>query len=385
MANVCFNVITIEGDDDELVAFSTRWKNELAEKFPVYWNYEWDHDSPDELKSIPWDEWRKGVPFATRWGPAYETLYENSAMFPGLTFTNIYYGADDGNAGETVIKNGLRQSHSFYEYGTVEFFRIRRDYFGDRTTIIRLESIADLQKIGRDPDYELDGSYELMCDLDASETASWNGGTGLKPIGSEGRPFMGIFDGCGYKITGLVINRRRTDDVGLFGVVGPGSVVKNVGLEGCTIAGRSTVGGIVGKNEGGRVERCYVTSTVTGNYSVGGIVGHNGGSGVLSECFAAGAIEGNEDAGGLVGGNDESATVLSSYWDAHTTGQKESAGSEPSCGKTTVGMKSKANYEAWDFDSAWGLDEHINEGYPYLLSPPDIKNAGSKENNDRES
>src|ERR1035437_2602004 len=87
--------------------------------------------------------------------------------------------------------------------------------------------------------------YKLTNDIDASETASWNdSGTdltvleGFWPIGAADTvPFTGIFDGGGHKISGLTINRASGDTLGLFGEIGSGGTVKNLGLEGGAVTG----------------------------------------------------------------------------------------------------------------------------------------------------
>ena len=73
--------------------------------------------------------------------------------------------------------------------------------------------------------------YVLGNDIDATATSGWNDGAGFESIGTEASSFKGSFDGKGYKITNLYINRPGTDYVGLFGYVGSGGVIENVGLE----------------------------------------------------------------------------------------------------------------------------------------------------------
>ena len=73
---------------------------------------------------------------------------------------------------------------------------------------IEIASIEDLQKIGNDEAYPLDGDYVLTQDIDASETVDWNGGEGFEPIGSEDTPFTGVFDGRGHVIDGLAMRRE---------------------------------------------------------------------------------------------------------------------------------------------------------------------------------
>jgi hypothetical protein len=103
----------------------------------------------------------------------------------------------------------------------------------------------------------LGGSYLLMNDLDsatagymelASETANW--GRGWEPIGTSDDRFTGSFNGQGYEIRDLFINRPDENYVGLFGFVDEGGVMENVGVVNATVTGKQHVGGLVGINEG---------------------------------------------------------------------------------------------------------------------------------------
>src|SRR4030043_19757 len=83
------------------------------------------------------------------------------------------------------------------------------------------------------------GSYILVNDLN-SPTAGYeelagptaNEGKGGQPVGGTAvrRTFIGSFDGQGYEICDLFIGRPDESDVGLFGVVGTGGSVENVGV-----------------------------------------------------------------------------------------------------------------------------------------------------------
>ena len=127
-------------------------------------------------------------------------------------------------------------------------------------------------------------SYLLMNDLDstipgyielASETA--NGGKGWEPIGACGEPFIGNFDGQGYEIRDLFSDRPDENEVGLFGLVDEGGVIKNVGMVNATVAGKHHIGCLVGKNLG-TVTNSHSGSSVTGDQYVGGLVGVNEGT-----------------------------------------------------------------------------------------------------------
>jgi hypothetical protein len=139
--------------------------------------------------------------------------------------------------------------------------------------------------------------YVLGNDIDASETAGWNGGAGFSPID----PFIGTFKGQGYTISGLTIDRPAQNHVGLFGLKN-GSIT-NVTLADLTVTGDDYVGGLVGLNAG-PVSGSSASGRVTGSGKyVGGLVGENSPFGTVSESSASGRVTGDDNVGGLVGFN----------------------------------------------------------------------------------
>ena len=158
------------------------------------------------------------------------------------------------------------------------------------------------------------GIYILINDLDsttagyeelASSTA--NEGKGWQPI-AVNNTFVGSFDGQGYEICDLFINRPEESDVGLFGVVETGGVIENVAIVNGDITGYHSVGSLVGYNRGS-VRNCFAGGNLVGDSDVGGLVGAN--DGTVSNSYSTGTVNGNDLVGGLVGKND--GTVSSSY------------------------------------------------------------------------
>ena len=186
----------------------------------------------------------------------------------------------------------------------------------------------------------LSSHFILINDLDSNsigytELASTTAheGKGWQPIAVNNK-FVGSFDGQGYEICDLFINRPDELSVGLFHAVGQAGVIENVGVHGnvigyddasglvgrnlgtvsnshstCNVIGNLNVGGLVGKNDnsGGTVINCYATGNVTGNDNVGGLVGWNR-EGTMSRCYATGCVTGNDSVGGLVGKNSDTAS-----------------------------------------------------------------------------
>lgn len=265
---------------------------------------------------------------------------------------------------------------------------------------VQIRDWYDLHAIRKD----VAGSYLLMNNLDSATagytelaSATANEGKGWEPIGTLDHGFTGVFNGQGYAIRYLFINRPDQDFVGLFAdiswirYIDNVGVVENVGVvdarvtgfsqvgalagynEGivnnsystgtvtgdsfvgglvgwnqatlsnsysdCSVTGDSRIGGLTGDNWYHRciVSNCYSTGSVAGSTQVGGLVGHNRWGSSVSNSYSTGSVTGSIQVGGLVGYN--TATVRNSFWDILTSGQTNSAGGT---GKTTAEMKSIA-------------------------------------------
>jgi hypothetical protein len=189
----------------------------------------------------------------------------------------------------------------------------------------------------------LSGSYLLMNDLDsttagyvelASSTA--NDGMGWEPIGTSGNGFTGSFNGQGYEIRDLFINRPDQDEVGLFGLVfwihpvENVGAIDNVGVVSANVTGHSHVGALVGDNSG-IVDNSYSVHSMTGGWTyVGGLVGYSDG-GLVSDSYSAGNVSGFRYVGGLVGGitgtrNVREGTVMNCYSTSSVTSYTRTAG-----------------------------------------------------------
>lgn len=110
-----------------------------------------------------------------------------------------------------------------------------------------VEDIEQLQAVNTN----LSGQYALRNSIDATATKDWADG-GFKPIigkDASGKTiaFTGKFDGLDYNIFNLNINRNTEGNVGLFSMVGNGSVIRNVTLVGGSIKGQNNVGALAGQ------------------------------------------------------------------------------------------------------------------------------------------
>jgi hypothetical protein len=174
---------------------------------------------------------------------------------------------------------------------------------------------------------DLSANYIVVNDIDASGTVNWNNGKGFNAIGGwDNDGFIGSFDGQNHTISNLSINRVDAAYVGLFGRIGEGGEVKNVGVINVNMTGESDVGGLAGRNYYGNISNSYSTGNVTGvNVYVGGLVGFNN-EGNISNSYSTGNVTGEKGyVGGLVGQNDE-GKILNSYSTGNVTGESYDVG-----------------------------------------------------------
>ena len=204
-----------------------------------------------------------------------------------------------------------------------------------------VNSLTDLQNVSLD----LAGIYALGKDIDASATST---SVAFSSIGDATTPFSGQFDGMGHVIDKFTQNEENLASLaaGLFGVIGPTGVVRNVGITNAYVTGYTyyptgiaygilagqneglityaytsgvrnsssfegaVVGGLVGRNDG-LIERSSSTASVSTGGMLGGLVGIN--YGTIDQSYTNGTVGPNEHGtgGGLVGFN--AGTISQSY------------------------------------------------------------------------
>ena len=157
----------------------------------------------------------------------------------------------------------------------------------------------------------LSGRYALGRDIDAAETAGWNGGAGFTPLGLGSRRFDGQLDGMNHVISGLTIHRPRNDFVGLFSELT--GTVRNLGLENVRVIANSHAGAFAGNNSG-ILNNVYATGSVSvdvepgygeqSTATAGGLVGSNGRNGLIKDAYSLVNVGGRSELGGIAGINE---------------------------------------------------------------------------------
>lgn len=120
---------------------------------------------------------------------------------------------------------------------------------------------------------ELANNITVNEDISAQNRIIWT------LAGTSSKPFTGTFDGKGHIISGLV-KENSTEPVGLFGMIGSGAEVSNVGVVNCIFSSTDVAGGIAGINEG-TITDSYIYNISPGN---GALIAASG-TGKTDNCF----------------------------------------------------------------------------------------------------
>ncbi|GBR10109.1 filamentous hemagglutinin N-terminal domain-containing protein [Asaia siamensis] len=359
----------------------------------------------------------------------------------GLTTAQLQSSLPVGFSALTWSNAGNRTTPYLLGLSGNQVFSVNDTAANLYTVVLNLPQLQAMQN-------NLAGRYVLGNAVDAS------GYTGFTPIGSGNSPFTGTLDGLGYTVNNLVISSGAYS-VGLIGQLGTDTnvgntngVIKNIGMLGGSISGTgrsvgglvganlgsishayatgnvsassadSSVGGLVGWNDGGTIDNAYATGKVTGTAeisAIGGLVGWNDG-GTIINAYATGSVTGTAEGsaiGGLLGANNDSlitnvygtgnvsstgansyigglagyqrgqTTISNAYWDTTTTSQTLGVGAGSAGGATglttnewlTKGPLANGNLNGFTDLSAWisGSPYPVLSALPYIV----IKSNGA--------
>ena len=196
--------------------------------------------------------------------------------------------------------------------------------------------------------------YILTRNLDFTEVTNFN------PLGHTGIRFYGSFDGQGYTIENITINRGTNGYTGIFADVNSTATIKNLNVDNAKVTGGSYTAVLAGRNYG-TIENVNVQGEVNASSSysggitgysygplknissrvnivstssyVGGIAGN--GSNLTENVYSYGSIKGSSYVGGLFG--QHTHLIRKSFSISHVDGQSTTGG--------LVGHKSSGSIE----------------------------------------
>ncbi len=334
-------------------------------------------DSRPTSIEISWEETSFGNPIGYN---VYTYEKYNDQPVSGNTYTvdvespglfNFYYIRAVYSVDESIIESPFSEIiriHSGFNSGN-----------GTSEHPYEIGNVDQLQLIN----ITRNNQFSLTNNIDASATVTLNDGLGFEPLHDD----VIALNGNGYYIDSLYINRPDEDYVGLFSRIACCSeAVFDLGLINANVIGNDNVGILAGDNLG-HINRIYASGSVKGNENVGGIIGisqdHNyntyanvnvtgvrnvgGITGyAMSSDFgfhvSIGPVTGNENVGGVIGYVDSPTSFNEPlFWNIETSGVSESI---VGTGLTTVEMSNQSNFEDFDFDKIWIMDDE--RGYPVL-------------------
>ena len=167
-----------------------------------------------------------------------------------------------------------------------------------------------------------DKYFLQTSDINAGSSKNWNSGKGFTPIGNDNVKFTGHYDGSGYIIDSLFINRpvgccddyKEYQKVGFFGYASQAEIF-DLGITNADIIGHQYVGILIGyartKN---KIKRCFTSGIVKGNYNTGGLIGVLDYEDRLNESYSEAEVYGNRTIGGLVGYASTRSNIWSTYF-----------------------------------------------------------------------
>ncbi|MCL2019997.1 MAG: hypothetical protein FWG70_09600 [Oscillospiraceae bacterium] len=180
------------------------------------------------------------------------------------------------------------------------------------------EDLANLSEKVKNGSSYAEKYFVLMNDIDMSEFlseggAGYNDGAGWFPIGTtEHNAFSGVFDGVGYTVSGIWINRPELSTAGLFGLIKNADIYR-LNVESVNIIAKNETGALAGRIQGGKIINCTAANvealTNAKDYykSQGMLIGLATGGVVIENCSSAGSLSAVTETsmylrvGGLIG------------------------------------------------------------------------------------
>ena len=200
-------------------------------------------------------------------------------------------------------------------------------------TVQQLLGFAEIVNSGKD---DFAGkNVKLGADIKLNEVndeifATWVSGVDVPdvewtPVGTEGTPFAGTFDGQGHTISGLYMSSTTTNS-GFFGKTSETVVLKNFRLVDSYMESKADCLGLIGRGNFASIESVYSNAVMrTTAKSVGGFIGTidaGATTNVIKNCWFDGEIlqtgTGVYNAGGFVG--DDAGAVPIKFVNCLMTG-----------------------------------------------------------------
>ncbi len=237
-------------------------------------------------------------------------LYEVIFEYEGVTYTDTKSFAlkSDNHTGELV--NGFCSDCGGFEAAKLNDNGTPDDEWDDYYEISNAGQLYWFAEHAINDQYAravLTDDIIVNEDLNAENLREW-----ISIGESSSMPYCGSFDGQGHTISGLYA-KSELNYIGLFGAIGWGASISNLGIKDSYFEGNYYVGGIVGYNDFSNVKNCYAENVeivavgsgaalvgynygeVSNSYSTSGIIADTD-YGTITNCYYLADVE-TEDGG----------------------------------------------------------------------------------------
>ncbi len=215
--------------------------------------------------------------------------------FYGRTFDGYVYPKDmSGGVIRLYCHQGFIPFHDAYTLNTTpstetsNYYMINYEDFAHLSTAVNGTDCTATTFSGCD--------FEMLFNIDLSEGDYSHVAAGTGSTIS----FRGDFDGGGFTVSELSIDKSTTSYQGLFGYI-YGATIKDLTVEG-EVTGDLYVGGVAGYvSTGSEITNCNSNVVVEGSYYVGGIAGRSYSKNNITNCHNNAIVTANYYVGGIVG------------------------------------------------------------------------------------
>ncbi|QZE15101.1 T9SS type A sorting domain-containing protein [Halosquirtibacter laminarini] len=229
-----------------------------------------------------------------------------------------------------------------------------------------------------------DKHFIQTADIEASASSELNKSNGVakgfSPIGDDPTngtrqqvAFTGSYNGGGFKIDQLYIQRPSENNVGLFGYASQlGQKIYNLAITNANITGEDYVGIVAGSAKNTNIENLYTTGTVHGSYKVGGLAGFCGR--IIHTYSTTNVVSSTNTWGSLGCFYSQSGSVHTNCFYLSTNGSANPNKNHFGLPLRSSQMQDQSNFTSWDFveestngdDNYWAISPLENGGFPYL-------------------
>lgn len=278
-ANVNMTLQNVGGDivGDKFVWKNVRFSYDGVEKnitdavsnswiTTIYW---WDTSLPGSNKYTLVTNYNTLIPsyrgyFITSNVEGLKMIFDEQLTYVNQTTIN--------SPSNGVISISIDLLHGIYQYFWSIFDTLGNFFITNTQSVgVDFQNITNCQEL-QNMQYNLTANYQLVNNIDCSDTKYWNNGAGFIKIGKWTKEFTGKIEGNNFNITNIYANNYSTagnNDISVFGRL-KNVEIKNVNVINANMSGIQS-GILFSYAIDTSIINCHVTGNLRTNRSSGGL------------------------------------------------------------------------------------------------------------------